>query len=810
MILREARRFFRSARVLTVSAVLVLALGLGTSGLALGLLLAFSSPVYPGLRHEGFATLGPSAGSGSSMHIAWNTIGRLRASVGGGTRMAAWSGPVAQQMSVNGASRPLLLAVVSNGFFGAFTEPLAAGRDFSASEAEQKDSRSLIVSAALARRQFGSISGALGRFIRIQGTAYQVIGVAPAAFHGLFGQPADAWAPAGDLIPLVFQVSLPPQAPPDIWKAVNLFYGVAASDHASSAELAAELNHWPKLRDSVAAPLTAVPGLTSDPERDAKTARWMRLGLLLALVFAVVSSLNYGLLLLARAPRLAEEVRLRRALGADSRNVMAELMAGPLAIMAAGLLLAWGLCAAGAIAAARIPGFYGEAVRGAWHSAIPVIAVMAALAILLTALIALVPAAVLVRDRAMPNTGYTATSRTGWLLQATVTLQIAFCIGTCLLAGMMVSGLLHAMRTPLGYNTAGLTVVEIGPGPHGVSFSMGPNQTFPTAGSIRSLFEQIRALPGVESVSYTSVAPFEDEDNTVGLQLAAGGPARTVNEIIVSPDYFRTIGARLIEGRDLPAHVANPQATDVVLNQSLARQLWPGQDPLGRTVTLSEAAQSGIPAFTYQGTVVGIVADMRMGGFLASTASTVLVPLAGGDAALRVIVKGSVSQRSLEQVAAQQVPLLMPGLIVHSTYHLADVAEESLLPEQERAAFALAGTLTLALLACLGLYGSLAYYVGTRRRELAVRICFGASAWRIRRIVVLRAAWCALAAGALSLPLWPLLSRLTVNDYFGLLTWSPAQAAAILAGCVLMALIVALLPAMAAVRISPAEMLRSE
>jgi putative ABC transport system permease protein len=364
MIIREARRFVRSSPLLSISAVVVLALGMGASALALALLLAFSSLAYSGMRAAGFATIAEETDGGGSVPIAWRGFEELRGSLRQGTALAAYSRLISTRLEVNGRSRPLRVVAVSSGFFSVLTVGLTAGRDFSRVEEGQAGRHVAILSTAVAVGLFQSPQSALGRFVVIDGLPYEVVGVAPPRFQGVFGDSAEAWVPANCVIPLILKP--PPGGHPDpyIWKGMSAFYGVAASEGASSADLVTDLGHSLPLRATTGGPLHVSQGLTSDPARDARVRKWLRLGLLLAVVFTIVSSLNYSLLLLARTPRYAEEVRLKKALGAGSGRLMAELMTGPAALMGAGLLAA-GLCAAGGLASiARVSEFYGQLVRG--------------------------------------------------------------------------------------------------------------------------------------------------------------------------------------------------------------------------------------------------------------------------------------------------------------------------------------------------------------------------------------------------------------------------------------------------------------
>jgi len=814
MILREARRFYRGSRLLSLSGVVVLALGIGASAVLLALMLAFSSLTYPGMRNIAYATIAEETEGGGSIQIAWPRFEQLRASTGGRTTLAAYSKIINTTLEVNGNRRPVRVAAISSGFFSVFTPRLVAGRDFSQIEEVQAVRRVAILSHLLAKSLFGSAENALERFVVIDGLAYKVVGVAPSGFRGIFGDLAEAWVPASCVIPLILKAPSGESTAPDVWKYIAAFYGVGESDHVSSTELVADLVHSLPLRVGSDAPLHVSQGLTTDPVREIRLRKWLRLGFLLALFFTIVSSLNYSLLLLARTPRYAKEVSLKRALGAGIGRLMAELMIGPATMVGSGLVAAFMFWAVAMILISRVPAF-GQPVRGSLHTGFLAFGIQVPLACGLTLLIALIPALSFLREGA-PRGGYESTGNqgTGFLLQFTVTLQIAFCIATWILAGMIVSTVTSLMRENLGYNPSHLTVVSIGPGPGGVSFAVGANRSFPTVSAIRSLIDEVTDVPGVRSASFASNAPFDPQMGTLTLQRIddASAPPRTVNQVLVSPDYFRTMGTRTLR-ESASSESLTWGVNEIVINEALSKELWPKESPLNRAVRLTDPNGGGIPAVTFAAVIVGVVEDMRISGVSASPEPTVYLSVNGAeffDISPYLVVNGSESEQALQDVVHRQVAALMPGLGVLSTYSVNDRARASLLREKQRAYCSIAGALTMALLACIGLYGALAYYVGSKRRELAVRICVGASPWAIRRIILARAAWCAISAVILCIPVWPILAQLSSNDYLGRVSWSTGRAILISMGCVSASVVISLVPATAAASISPADALKEQ
>jgi MacB-like periplasmic core domain len=640
MFLREARRFLKSSPLLSLTGVAVLALGMGASALTLALLLAFSSLTYPGMRALGYATIAEETEGGGSEHITWKRFSDIRTSSSENARIAGYSSLISTTLQINHSSRPLQVAAISKGFFSTFTPPLSAGRDFSWAEEEQAGTHVIIVGHSVATDLFKSPEKALGRFVVVNGLPYQIVAVAPRGFRGMFGDRAEAWVPANCVIPLALPI--PPEfaklLKPDAWGTVATFYGVAGSDRVSSTKLVAELSRSLRLRAIGEVPLHVSQGLTADPVRDAKLRKWLRLGLLLAVFFTIVSSLNYSLLLLARTPRYMEEVRLKKILGAGSGRLMAEHMIGPAAMVGTGVLGACFFWVGALMLVSRVSDFYGQLVRGSWRLAFLAFGAQVTFACGLTLIVALIPAIECFRDGA-PRMGHasTATRRTSLLLQVPVTLQIALCMGMWILAGMIVSSVTSLMRENLGYDPRHLSVVSMGPAGGGtMAFTVGTHDTFPARSAIQSLIEQVAAIPGVHSVSFADSVPFGSPMCTIQIQRTDGASAtpRTVACASGSPGYFHTMGSRLLRGRDFSWNgltaSGSETVTEVVINEALARELWPKDNPVGGSVWLIQPEFAGMPSFSSAATIVGIVEDMHFSGFTGSAGPTVFWSLAGG------------------------------------------------------------------------------------------------------------------------------------------------------------------------------------
>jgi predicted permease len=815
MILRETRRFFRSNLLLGISGIVVLALGIGTTALALALLFSFSSLAYPGMQSNGFATVAEETEGGGSVPLSWRRLDSLRANSGDGVAFAKYSKPIAATLEVNGAKKALKVAAISSGFFNSFTSHIVVGRDFTREEESRYPQRVVILGSALAVSLFQSPANALEQTIMLNGYRYEVIGVAPPRFHGVFGETVDAWVPAHCVIPLI--INLPPEQllQMDSWKDIAAFYGVAASDRLSSSSLTIALSSMLSLRAVDKAPLHISQGLTTDPIRDMRIRKWLRLGFLLALFFTIVSSLNYGMLLMARTPRYVEEARLKMALGASGPRLMTELTVGPVVMVSAGLALGAVLCISGMVIISRISLFYGQLVRGSWQAAVWALSIQLALASTLTLVIALVPALGIYRAERMPRIGYTTTSdrHTSLYLRISVIAQIAFCVGTSILAGMIASSFLALMRVPLGYSPDNLTVVRFAASTNVISATVGNHHSSPEVADLESVVSQFAAIPGTRGASYATGVPFNEPVGTIAIQRTnqVSMAPRTVSEIWASPGYLASMNMRLLEGSGFSSHGIGVQ--ELIVNRTLAKELWPNESPINQSVQLIYPAWSGIPGSTDLARVVGVVEDVRLSGYAETPVPTVISSISGMsfmDIYPKFVVRGSASSQLLREVAVSQASLFLPEYRLASIDSISEQLDGSLSKERQRTYFALAGAILMAIIAYVGLYGSLSYFVNSRRRELAVRIALGASPWAIRKMVLRQAAQSATIAVLLSIPMWPLLARLSSTDYLGQVAWSTSRAVLIAFSCAFVSVIISLAPAAGAASVSPTELLKEQ
>jgi putative ABC transport system permease protein len=385
----------------------------------------------------------------------------------------------------------------------------------------------------------------------------------------------------------------------------------------------------------------------------------------------------------------------------------------------------------------------------------------------------------------------------------------------CLLAWTMVQAVRSLSRTTLGFEPSHLTAIEIGPVTRNtaVNFSTGGDGDFPFAAFTRGVLEGAQDdAPGLQSIAAASCAPFGQSMKALTVQRLDQDvrPPTSIHYCGVTQSYFQTMGNSIYRGHAFARDEFTHSVAEAVVNRQMANELWPGEDPLHHSIRI-EDPNSPI-SFTAE--IVGIADDMRFAGVTSSPEATLFLPLRENVFALAFplyfLLQGTQSPVALSALIRQQAEATIPSFGVTATDQIDERLEASVFEQKARLFLPVAGSITVALIAYLGLYAVLTYVVNSRRREIAVRLCFGASQWDIRRTTLRQALECATAALGLSLICWRVLLQLAARQWMDGASWSWTAVAAIPSAIVVVSIAIAIFPANAAAKISPAQMLKEQ
>lgn len=665
-----------------------------------------------------------------------------------------------------------------------------------------------VLSEEFWRERFGGDPGIVGRDIRLDGTAHTVVGILPPRFavpHGAQLARAGVW------VPMRF-------ADDEVDQRRNNFLLVLGrlADGATPAMAQAELLRL------FAAITEAEPDLRGEGLRvlplQAEGARTVRAPLLLIFAAAgivlLIAATNVASLLLARGVQRGREVAIRTALGGTRPQVMRPALLETFVLTAAGLglgiLLAWAAVRSlGDLAAQRMPQLAGLAVN------LRIVGVAVVLAVVTALLAGLVPAwrgsaadpLDALRGGRGGGTGRAQHRLLGALVVAEVALSLVLLVG----AGLVLRGFARLLRQEPGFDAERILTLQ----------ATVSADRYEGPAAVRRFLEPalaaVRQVPGVEEAAAISLLPYERWGWNFNIRYEGQTPddptrLPLVEYRIATPEFFRVTGQRLVDGRLLgPADGERPDGpVNVVVNEALARRDFGGASPVGKRYGIDDSSYA---------TIVGVVSDIRNVGPYDAPSPEVYHTFRGsgdGWSSFPIVIRvrnESGRQPRPEALAASvgaAIRSVDPAGAVSAVRPMTEVMAESLgRPRFYLALLGTFGAVALAL-AVAGIYGVLSYAVAQRTREFGIRTALGSTAREILGLVT-RQAMVLVAAGiGLGLAGSLAVTRLLGSLLYGV---SPLDAPAWILATVTLALAglaAALLPAWRATRADPVVALRAE
>ncbi len=325
-------------------------------------------------------------------------------------------------------------------------------------------------------------------------------------------------------------------------------------------------------------------------------------------------------------------------------------------------------------------------------------------------------------------------------------------------------------------------------------------------GAFRELEERIRALPGVEDVGSTNVLPFTSGGGSLPYAWDEESEARWNTWAIVrvvTGDYFRTMRTRMLAGRPFTGIELTEPTPSVIVDETLARETWPSQDPIGKTLIFGTARE--------RVEVVGVVEHAHLRWLREDARGTIYRPFGTGTrGAMTVVVRWTGDPGSLVAPIRREIRAVDPGLALQRVMMLEDIVDDVLAPT--RFALVLMSIFAgLALvLAAVGLYGVTSYGVGQRTAEIGVRMACGADGGRILRLVVSRGAAMTAIGVVVGAAATLALSRYMASVVYGASTTDPATLFAVALVLAAVGLLASYVPARRATRVDPVSALSAQ
>jgi putative ABC transport system permease protein len=690
--------------------------------------------------------------------------------------------------------------VTSADFFKALGVQSALGRAFAPDDEQSGVSGVVVISHGTWQHRFGGEQNIIGRQVTLDGKSRTVIGVLPADFQFPFSTESPEY-----FLPINPKDDLDKERGAHYLSVIGrLKPGVTAQQAAAEMKgIAARLEQQYPTTD-------ASRGINIVGAQDdmVSTLRPTLLILLGAVGFVLlIACANVANLLLARASRRGREIALRVALGASRARIVRQLLTESLVLSLAGgalglLVAAWGVRLISSFVPADIPRFSETGLD-------PTVLAFTLAASVLTGLVfGLAPALSAskldlnesLKEGGRGATGGRARNRVrSLLIVSEVALSLVLLVG----AGLLVKSFLKLRNTDPGFNPENVLTASIS------LPSAQYSEDARIAQFYRQAIERVSQLPGVESVGAITPLPLSDNGMSITFYPKDGPPPRPGEELVsaarvASPDYFRTMGVPVVEGRAFSdADRADTQKV-VIINQTLARKFFPGADPLGRQLHLGLNDLDAV--------IVGVVGDVRHQTLDKEAGPEFYVPFAQvpfGDMSLVVRTRTddpaglSAPLRGAVQAVDKDIPLFklqtMRSLIGHS------VARQRF----SMTLIAVFAGLALAL-AMAGIFSVMSFLVAQRTHEIGIRMALGAQRRDILRMVVSHAMRLALVGVVVGLLAAFALTREMASLLYQVSTTDPLIFGGIAALLALVALAACLVPARRATKVDPMVALRYE
>jgi putative ABC transport system permease protein len=814
--LRFGARMLLKHKSFTVVAALTLALGIGANTAIFSvvnsvllnplpfeqadrLVMVWDDNAGLDRRHEG-----PSPGNYQDLR---NSSGIFEAS-------AAWY-VTARTLTSDQDAEQVQCALVTPGFFTTLRAQAASGSAFSAAQTEGvavtlatqyvSGDRLVIISDALWRRRLGASPDAVGSMLTINGADWRVQGIMPPQF-AMPDREVDLW------IPWDLSRTYGPHSTDGLTRNNRILNVVARLHPDQTAEqtqerltaFSAGLDELhPKENKGWRSRLTPLL-----EERVGKTRPLLLLLLAAVAVALLIACANVAGLWMARAAVRQREAAVRAALGATRARLLRQWLTESLLLAmlggAAGLALArYGLDALLALAPAGVPRLDEVAID---RRALLFTLVVTALTGLFTGLFpawrnARTELATTLKDGGEKGAGAGVSRR---FRQSLVVGQIALALVLLVGAGLLIRSFARLIAVEPGFETRNLLTMSISL--NGPAYGRAQTTLY-----YQRLLERLRALPGVVAAAAVNVLPMSGAEADFERPYWRSGepePSAAADKVAVrmaTPEYFPALGIPLLAGRNFTAQDRAETPAVILVSDSFARKVWPGESAVGKQLTLDFPRGK----FVYE--VVGVTRDVRYFGLKSKPQPEVFFPHAQIPyLQMNVVVRTAADPLQLTGAARQVARELDATQPISQVNTMEQLIQRSIAPD--RFALALLGLLALLalLLANVGVYSALSYTVTARTHEIGVRLALGATSRDVLRLALGQGMRLALTGIAIGLLSACALTRLMQPLLFGVSATDPLTLCGSALSLAIVACFACYLPARRATKVDPLIALRHE
>ena len=804
--LRYGARMLLKQPGFTLIATLTLALGVGANTAIFSVVNTVLLRPLPFQEAERLMMLGRVDGhkDGSLSSVSYPNFVDWRAQSGSFERLAAFR---SRSFTLTGAGEPLRVngAVASAELFTLLGAPPTLGRSFRTEE-DNAGASVVILSHGLWRRRFNSDPQVIGRNITLDDRSLTVVGVAPAGFQfPIEVESADLWTTiahdATGANPMTAQRGLNYLSVIGRLKpGVNITRAQAEMDGIARR---LEMQYPDDNAHQGARLVPALEQLVGDVRRPLLII-FGAVGLVLLIACANVANL-----LLARATARRREIALRAAMGASRGRIVRQLMTESVLLALAGgvcgWLLSWG-CMESLLSLSpeNIPRLQEIRLDGR------VFGFTLMVSLLTGVIFGLAPAlqaaktelTETLKEGGHGGEGARGARLRGALMIAEVAIALVLMVG----AGLLLNSFWRLLQVNTGFDPR-----------QALTFRLSlPDNKYSDPQAV-AFFERLQArlqnLPGARSASVTFALPFSRSHIGTDLDIegrpVASGDRPNVDCQSVLPDYFRTLGIRLVKGRDFTARDDLNVRPVAIINETLARRFFPNEDPIGKRVRPGITATPGDAPMRE---IIGVVSDVRYRSLTEDVPPEVYMPYPQFpiSTGMWIALRTDADPRSLTGAARAEVQALDKELPVFEVKTLDQYASGAVAHPRFNALLLLLFAGVALLLTAVGLYGVISYSVTQRTREIGIRMALGAQTNDTLRLVVKQGMTLTLIGAAIGLGGALALTRMLRTLLFGVSAADPLTFGVIVLLLTVVAFVACWLPARRATKVDPMVALRSE
>ena len=692
---------------------------------------------------------------------------------------------------------------VSDGLLRTLGVSPVLGRDFYTGEDLPAAPKTVILSFSAWQKRFGGRKEVVGETVSLSGTPYTIVGVLPQDFQFALDGNAEFWT------------TLHPDDYCSLRRSCHGLLGIGRLKDGVSVEMAlADMKaiagqlelQYPK--DNRGQGATVLP-LSEFIVKDISPILLALLGG--AGLLLVIACVNVSSLLLVRSESRRREIAVRGALGASRTRLIRQFMTEGLVLMAAGSLL-------GLAAASGAMQILMRLISKDMMSSMPYLADLglsshvlvfaATISVLAAGLFSLAPILRLPLTKVREGLTEGGRSYAGTLWRRfganLVVVELAIAVVLLVGAGLLGKSFYRLLHVEIGFEPDHLATVQ-------VALS---DVSYPKDEQIvavqKQIISRVSSLPGVQSAGISSVLPVSFNGNTTWIRFVGrpyNGEHNEVNQRDVSSAFFSTIRAKLLRGRYFTEADDVSKPLVVIINQTLAKKYFPGEDPVGKKIGDTELTPKSITE------IVGVVEDVKDGSLDSEIWPAVYYPFnQNNDTYFSLVARTSQAEASLLPTLIATIHQIDPGIGAMNEATMTGRINESPTAYLHRSSAWLVGGFAgmALLLGVVGLYGVIAYSVSQRTREIGVRIALGAQRRSVYELILKEAVWLVAAGVAAGLVCSIAAATLIRGLLFRVESWDAATLAAVSAVLVISALCASYIPARRAAEVDPMVALRYE